>query len=45
MGAAVVALGFTELGATVFLGLLLGLLLVQMVYGAVVWFRSATAVR
>ncbi len=43
MGAAVVALalGFTGLGATVLLSLLLALLLVQMVYGAVVWFRTA----
>ena len=40
MGAAVVALGFTELGEMVLLSLLLTLLLVQMVYGAVVWFRE-----
>ena len=45
MDAAVVALGFTGLGAMVFLSLLLVLLLVQMVYGAVVWFRRAATAR
>ena len=39
MGAVALALGFTGPGVMVLLSLLLALLLVQMVYGAVVWFR------